>query len=172
MKFLTNLCILIFSLSIITSCNKEEYLNGEYDCTFEEIDDNRDGEYDDTEIAIVDECRDNAFTSKVEIENNLIGEWQLVGYIAGWIPTHSQPCSRIIISEEELILEYTDAYTDAVTTYSWEIRETNAAGNQQFSLITTPYSTTAAMGLFCDNYMYSSVAAPDDADLYIYQKVE
>jgi len=174
-KYLIGLYILASLSLIFTSCNKEEYLSGEYNCVFEQIDENRDGELDDNERAIIDECRENALTSKAEIENNLIGEWRLVGYASGWLATPSQPCSRVIFSEEELTLEYSSGI-DTITTHLWEIEEITIAGNQGFRLNTNPrlidLLNPLAIGKFCNNYMYSGAAASVDSDSFIYQKVK
>jgi len=135
--------ILIAILAFFAACEETTFTN-QNDCVFVE-NDNMDGIIDDTERGIMDYCRENSFTSKSEIESNLIGEWKLIGHGEGWISTLSQPCAYITILEGTLAFEfeqkYMDVYeVDTITFHSWEIEEVNWAGGQYFSLNTTPYA--------------------------------
>ena len=42
-------------------------------------------------------CRDYPLSSIQEIENNLIGQWKLIGHGEGWVPQVSEPCALIDI---------------------------------------------------------------------------
>ena len=68
-----------------------------YDCVFEQIDENMDGKIDEEEAAIMKICRDYPLSSIQEIENNLIGQWKLIGHGEGWVPQVSEPCALIDI---------------------------------------------------------------------------
>ena len=185
MKFPTLVVILIpfFTLSIL-SCNKdndpnmmqekdEQTIMQSYDCTFEQNDENMDGLIDDNERAIMNECRENAFTSKVEIENNLIGEWELIGHGEGWVPRISQPCGYLTISMDELVFEFTNAWIDTITTHSWTIKETESVNDSKiFNLETTPKTTfILPINEFCPEYMFGNITTIIDGNLYLYKKV-
>lgn len=140
----------------------------EYNCTFEQNDEDMEGLIDDTERELMVTCNDNKLTSKSEIEANLIGEWELVGHGEGWVPRLSQPCSYITITEEELILQFENGYLDTLTTHTWEITAHNT-GN--FSLEFTPNDNAGIfINVFCEDYMYGD-GTPLDGNMYLYQKV-
>lgn len=166
--------ILIAMLIFFASC-EDTILSNQNDCVFEE-NNNMDGLIDDIERAIMDDCRDNAFTSKSEIENNLIGEWKLIGHGEGWISTVSQPCAYITVLEDALTFEYEHRiggtyYLDTLTFHSWEIEEVNWSGGQYFRLNATPYTSGLFINQFCNDYMYGD-GTSSDGNMYLYEKVE
>ena len=173
-----SLFLALFSLVfILFSCKKDEKTDisdpfppsVSTDCSFVQNDEDMDGLIDEAERAIMEDCFTNRFTSKSEIEANLIGEWQLVGHGEGWIPTVSQPCGYIIISEDELIFDFETGYYDSTTVHTWELV---AQQNNFFGLEVTPIiGAQFYMNIFCENYMYSD-ATPSDGNMYLYQKVE
>lgn len=140
----------------------------DYNCTFEQNDEDMDGLINDVERALLDDCRNNEFTSKSEIEANLIGEWELIGHGEGWIPRVSQPCSYITITAEELIFQFESGYLDTLTTHTWEIATHNS---DNFSLEFTPNDNAGIfINVFCEDYMYGD-ATPLDGNMHLYQKV-
>ncbi len=166
--------ILIIIVALFAAC-EEAILTNQNDCVFEE-NNNMDGIIDSTEWAIMNDCTENAFTSKNEIENNLIGEWKLIGHGEGWVHTISQPCAYVTVLDDALILEYESGYSnvyyvDTVTLHSWQIEEVNWSGGQYFNLTTTPYAPGLYINQFCTNYMYGD-ATPSDGNMYLYEKVE
>lgn len=174
MKQITLIIIAITLLSILVSCNKDE--NGknqsDYDCVFEQNDNDMDGLIDDTEKMIMDECMENSLSSKSKIENNLIGEWELVGHGEGWFPSISQPCGYIIISEDDLTFEFRNENNDIASTYQWEIEEVSSSGGIFFKLEILPEPPEGLIiSRFCDNYMFSD-ATPRDGNMYLYKKVD
>ena len=188
MKILNFILVVVATLAILSSCKKEEISvdpglpvgtidsvgildPGNHDCIFEQNDDGLDGLIDATERALMDECSENAFTSKGEIEDNLIGEWELAGH-GGWCGVSSQPCAYITITADELTFEYKDAVTDTITTYSWELEERNWNGRTLFSLNTLPeVEEKIFMTNFCSNYMYIDLTSID-GNMYLYGKVK
>ena len=140
-----------------------------YDCEFVQNDDDMDGLIDDNESAIMQDCYDNRFTSKSEIEANLIGEWELIGHGQGWVPTISQPCGFITITEDNLYFEFENSTIDTATVHTWEV---NSAPSGIFTLELDPISNLDALFLyvFCDEYMYGD-ATPVDGNMYLFQKV-
>jgi len=162
--------ILISILALFVSCEDTIIFDNQNDCVFEE-NSNMDGFIDDTERAIMTDCRENPLTSKSEIENNLIGEWKLIGHGEGWIPTISQPCAYVTILDGVLAFEAEDSNIDTVTFHSWEIEEVNWSGSQYFVLNTTPLAYGLNINKFCNNYMYVD-ATPFDGNMYLYEKVK
>ena len=174
MKNLNFTLILVVALTLFMSCDKEDTFvdPGSHSCVFEQNDEDMDGLIDATERSIMDQCSENAFTSKSEIEDNLIGEWELIGHGEGWIPTKSQPCAYVTITADELTFEYESAGTDTTTMHSWEIEEVNGSGGTFFRLNTFPeYVEGLLITQFCLTYMYGN-AMPSDGNMYLYQKVK
>ena len=167
----STLPLLILSF-LLVSCNKttDDEMNENIDCVFEQIDENMDGLIDDFERGIMNECMTNAIHSKLDIINNLIGDWKLVGYGTGWITTPSQPCALISISHDELTFEYTNEHIDTITTHLWEIEELNNGAS--FRLKVTPDEIEGLfINQFCESYMYGD-ATPSDGNMYLYKKIK
>jgi len=155
---------------IATSCSDDDIpeVTYTYDCEFVQNDADMDGIIDDTEKAIMEECMEDKFTSKSDIESNLIGEWELIGHGEGWIPTVSQPCGYITITNDELVYAFENAYVDTTITHTWEIED---HGNGVFSLQVFPeYYDGLSMHVFCSDFMYGD-ATPFDGNMYLYKKV-
>ena len=176
--------VLISIISVFVSCHNDVVVDIEPeteivteiesngDCVFEQIDENNDGLIDDTERSVMNDCTENNFTSISEIKNNIIGEWELVGYGHGWVPYPSQPCAHITVKEEELIFEFTNQSKDTITTYEWEIEEVFWSGGQYFRLNTLPeYVDGLYITYFCEKYMYGD-GTPSDGNMYLYEKVD
>jgi hypothetical protein len=136
------------------------------DCVFEQIDDNEDGWIDSTEQAIMNECFENRFMTRQQIEDNLIGEWNLVGHGEGWLPKYSQPCANIIIKSDELIFDFEDGFIDTISTHQWSIKETNSG---EFFLEAEPISFYLNFSTFCEEYIFLN-HTPSDGNMYLYQK--
>ena len=165
MKILNFTLLLVATLTILTSCKKEE-IPVDIGCHFEQNDKNQDGVLDATEKAMLKECIKNKFTSKSEIENNLIGEWKLVGF--GGL-SNTQPCVYITITADELTFEYKNTYRDTTTIHSWEVEEINTTS---FRLITfSDYIEELSISKFSSIYMFKSPSIVGGST-YIYQKVK
>jgi len=154
------------------SCNKSDQdlatKNNIHDCEFIQNDENMDGLIDETERTIMDDCFQSKFTSKNEIESNLIGEWELIGHGEGWTSSPSKPCSFITVSEDQLIFEYKDANLDTATSHDWQITENS---NGIFTIKVTPeYPVGINISIYCDKNMYGD-ATPRDGNMYLYQKI-
>jgi len=116
MESLKFIAVFVLILTLLVSCSKEAD-----HCTFVINEASEDGLFDEMERAIINDCSENSFLSKSEIESNLIGEWELTGYAVGWFATVTQPCGYIVISEDQLTFKYEDAYTKTHSTHGWTI---------------------------------------------------
>lgn len=169
------LLFILLVLIISISCNDnndnemeiEEMEMESNDCVFEQIDDNEDGWIDSTEQAIMNECFENRFMTGQQIEDNLIGEWDLVGHGEGWLPKFSQPCANITFTSNSLIFDYEDEFTDTITTHQWVIKESN---NGAYFLEVEPSSYLLTFGTFCEDYFFFN-STPFDGNMYLYQKI-
>ena len=140
------------------------------DCAFEQIDENMDGIIDETERSIMKDCLDNIFSSKSIIENNIIGEWSLIGHGEGWVPSVSQPCGYIKITTEELIFKFQNAYIDTMITSGWEIEDVSTGLFDAFKLkIDSEFQEGLGMTNFCEQFIYVD-ATPSDGNMYLYEK--
>ena len=130
-----------------------------------------DGEIDDNERMIMLECHENRFTTKSEVEENLIGEWEIIGHGAGWSINEPQPSGFLTITEDELFFEFKINTTEFIDTAQWEIVDTVHLGEDVFLLETTPeLHKASSMVIFCENYMYRN-DVPFDGHMYLYEKV-
>ncbi|MFK7951339.1 MAG: hypothetical protein AB8B73_00730 [Ekhidna sp.] len=151
-----------------------------YDCVFEQIDENMDGLLDNTERMLQEECYRDRLLSKSSIENNLLGEWELIGHALSWNGEKiSQPCGYITIEKSQLIYQYNDQFGDTVFVRQWEILEgIDYRDNQYFYLETfvndpeaIDYSKGLSISNFCEKYMYED-QTPWDGNIYLYKKVK
>ena len=130
-----------------------------------------DGLIDENERTLMDECRANAFTSKTEIENNLIGEWELIGYGDGWFPFTSQPCAYLTFTEQELKFEIENFFLDTTFLLNWEIETLDTTGTFYRLKTSEPTKVGLFIGTFCESYMFGDATARD-GHMHLYQKVE
>lgn len=169
MKNILILALLFSSLTLFTSCCDDDETPAEYFCVFEQNDADMDGIIDETERSIMTECDENAFESKSEIEDNLIGEWKLIGHGEGWIPTISQPCGYATFTKEELTFQYNDGIIDTTYIRTWEIEVFDSSN---FRLKINP---SGVIGLnitkFSSKYFYGDYT-PVDGNMYLYEKVK
>lgn len=141
-------------------------------CEFVQIDDNEDGVIDSTELEIMYSCYENAFQTVAEIEENLIGEWELVGYGDWWGWFKSNPCSYIVIEKDELLYQFTNEQFDTLITFQWHIEERGLPGIKLFQLVLEPEIwPRPAMRTFCSDYMYFD-DTPVDGSMNLYEKVK
>lgn len=174
MKY-TIFSITLFSfLFLFSSCSDDtgSSSNTGMDCVFEQIDENKDGLIDETERSLMEECRENKYSSKSEIVDNLIGEWQLIGHGEGWIPTVSQPCGYVTFTEEEYTLEYDDGSTDIEITSTWDIDVIESPAGTFFRFdLDGEFTYPLSAAIFCPKYFYGD-ATPVDGNMYLWEKVE
>ncbi len=169
-----NVLILALILFVFTSCdkNKEENIVEVFDCEFVQNDENQDGLIDEEESELMQDCVDNAFDSKNEIEENLIGEWIMVGHGEGWLANASQPCAYIVFEEDELIFKFENGSVDTLVTLSWEINEAQSPSSSIFKLVAGDnYFDALDINIFSEELMFGN-ATPLDGNMYIYKKVK
>ena len=177
MKNLNFTLLFIAALTILSSCKNDLPTEGPIDpiindCSFEQNDEDMDGLIDATERSIMEQCANNALLTKSEIEDNLIGEWELIGHGEGWVSKISQPCGHLTITADDLTLEFENAFVDTVTMHSWEIEELNWGTSSFYSLKASPDNAPGlSISQFCSTYMYGD-GTPRDGNMYLYEKVE
>lgn len=139
-------------------------------CEFVQVDENMDGLLDEEEKILWQECIDNKFSDNDQIRNNLIGNWELVGYMAGWLPRISQPCSRIRITEEEVSMDYHSFSIDTTITFPFELDNSDPfkfvfdIPNEDLNWILPITAVSEDLMVGPEGWI--------DADLHIYRKVE
>ncbi len=175
MKIIKFILALLIISNLNLSCKSDD--DGEptpeeiIECVFVQNDADQDGLIDATERSIMDECSANALSTKSEIENNLIGEWLLIGHGEGWIPIYSQPCGYITITADELVYEIEDGQGKRTETYSWTIEErAGPNGTYNFLSLSDDYYNLF-INEFCTDYMYGD-ATPSDGNMYLFEKVK
>lgn len=152
--------ILIAILSFLASCEEENL--------------SQDGLIDNEEMELMEACSDNLFTSKSEVEEHLIGTWNLIGYGNSADADRPHPSIHLTINETDLTIDYSDEDEEWTETVSWEIEETSTPAGQFFSLKTTPVQYMVKIQHFCKNYMYGIIASVrvDQELMFLYEKVE
>ena len=158
---------LLFLLTVLMSCNEDDI--NRHDCVFGQNDESLDAA---EENAIMKECYESRLTSKSDIENNLIGKWELIGHGESWGNSNPKPCSYItIINNKLLLFQFKNERMDTATIHSWEVRERGVSGHSFYLFITPapPYSIYPK--IFCNSYMYED-DRPVDGYMHLYKKVE
>lgn len=167
---------ILLTLSIIFmvfGCsNNEDVMPTGMDCVFEQIDGSMDGMIDPTERMIMDECAASTLVTKDQIEQNLIGEWQLVGHGTGWLSGESQPCGYIKIVDNELTFRFESSYIDTTVLLLWELETLPRGTEPYFRLKVTPDVFDGLyIDHFCEDYMFGD-GTPFDGNMYLYEKVK
>lgn len=163
--------LILISLLLTASCGDDpEESTHVYNCVFDSTDKSDNGVIDDEERAIMNDCRNQSLFSKNDIEENLIGAWELIGHGEGWFVSVPEPCGYLMISEDELRLEFTSAYRDTVSFHEWMIEEVINGSGSNFHLRVEPVAHEVAMTVFCESFMYVN-NTPVDGNMYLYEKV-
>ena len=128
---------------------------------------------DDTVQSLISECDQKLFTTKLEIENNLIGDWELVGYEDGWSTTRPNPQILIMITGEKLTIDFESSTLNSITEHEWEISEVEQTNGQKyFKLDFDPkHAANIGIGSFCEIYMYGDAIARD-GNMYLFEKIK
>ena len=150
-----HLIILISIFTFLTSCQKA------------------DGLIDNKEERLMEECSEQPFSSKSALEENLIGEWKLVGYGNSVFEDEPQPDINLTISDTEIIFKFSDEDEELEDVISWEVDEINSPSGQFFRLNTTPARSELTLYQFCEKYMYGETSSINStvARMYLYKKV-
>lgn len=179
MKDLISIFAILIILSLTLSCDRDDEANlpegatdGLQDCMFEQINENMDGFIDDNERTIMNECRESKITSKSELEDNLIGTWDIIGFGHGWVWSVSQPCSSISITEDNLTFKFSNDFLDTTIISGWEVTEVSTSSGE----IVAEFSIEEGLPWFfintvCSQYMFGD-ATPSDGNMHLYEKVE
>jgi len=159
-------------ITILSACSKKNTTpRSSNNCEFVQNDADMDGLIDENERNLMNECQMNAFTSKSEIENNLIGEWELIGHGEGWFSSISQPCAYLTFTEQELKFEIENIFLDTTFLLNWEIEILDSIGTSYRINTFGPPKIGLNIETFCENYMFGD-ATPRDGYMFLYQKVE
>ncbi len=116
-------------------------------------------------------CRESEFLSREEIENNLIGDWQLIGIRSGWVNEFEKKDIRLKIDAEKIVLN--DRTTGEIFETDWELKFVEVNSYQYHYLETDEdgFNNRLGMETFCEEMMYGT-GRVDDADIYVYYKVD
>lgn len=162
--------IVVACLILLSACNDDNsVLEMRTNCDFVHNEENKDGAIDEWERTIMDECLANRLTERGDLERHLPGTWELVGFGHGWFHGTSQPCSKITITDQSLILEYDNGGIDTTATYSWNLAE-GPAGNISFQITPRPLGNIFFSAI-CKDYMYGDGTFAD-GNMHVYMKVE
>ena len=143
------------------------------ECIYGENTDEMGGFLDSLEQLLLNECEEYELIAEDEIRENLIGEWQLIGYADGWGIPFGQPCAYIKISTDELVYTFQDDSGDTTTTHAWDLEATTLwEGSRRFRLKLIPEANEGLkIRVFCKHYMFENDNVADGF-IYLYQKVK
>ena len=125
-------------------------------------------------------CRENKFETTTEIQENLIGQWELVGIKSGWVDTIFFECIILEIDENNIILRNT--LTGETTTSEWEIEAWTVNSHKGHYLVTSfsnAFDPTSGdewkenkigIEVFSPNLMYGTDRT-DDGSSYLYERI-
>ena len=120
---------------------------------------------------IITNCNGSEITSKEDIENNLIGDWQLIGISTGWV--HQFEKSNISLRIDENSIVFNDVDRGEVIESNWNLIFVEVNSIQYYYLETSEESLRYILGMqtFCDQFMYGNGRVSDGAT-YVYHKVK
>ena len=154
--------LIIIAASLIMSCNKDDTSTGnaiEIN-TIEELEE------------IITSCSGSEFQTKEEIENNLIGEWKLLGIRSGWVNQFEKSNITLKINDELIVLNDNDTGEIFETTWKLSFIEVNTY--QYYYLETSEdgfNNSRLGMQTFCEKFMYGT-GLVDDGNTYVYHKMD
>ncbi|MEM6379476.1 MAG: hypothetical protein AAF705_14805 [Bacteroidota bacterium] len=122
------------------------------------------------EFEVLEDCQNESITTIKQIEENLIGKWELVGYACGNCIDGSAPSASIHFQPGGGEYQFDDGFESIDQGFTWRIEETrNLFGETILALSTNPRLPGLAAEVFCRNYMtYNNT--PVDGPLLIYAK--
>ena len=125
------------------------------------------------ERAVMEECQAAEILTKKQIEENLIGNWRLVGYSCGFCAFSVAPtASADFQSDRSGRFIYNGGNGETAQDFTWSIIDTlGFDDNPTFLLQTEPEIHQLDMTVFCQDYMFNSddnVIA--DLPIFIYAK--
>lgn len=167
--------VLAITLFCLSSCDKrtpEEKILSNFDCEFMQVDGDNDGLIDEDEAEFMQLCINEVYDSKEEIEDNLIGEWILVGHGEGWVSTISQPCAYAIFEKDVVTYKFENASVDTIITIEYEIKESQSPSSKIFSIdVGDLFVDGLRITQFSPMYMFGDATARD-GNMYLYEKVK
>ena len=119
---------------------------------------------------LMNQANDEKLTDSTMIVENLIGQWGLIGLVSQWFEFETgQECIKLTIDANRIELE--DMNTGLTSSTEWELKQIN--GFTAFYLETNEeiFNNRIGMQIFSDNIMFGD-GRVDDADIYIYEKLE
>ena len=118
-----NLIILITILFVFNSCEKKKVGAIDlYDC--KDMTSVLDPNIDDNEFNLIVECNENQLQSKLEIEEEIQGTWELIGYGGGWLQSNQiADCILLDIMENSVDVRLISSALDTTFTSSYHISD-------------------------------------------------
>lgn len=172
MKSFYPIYLIIILPLVLISCSKSipntELPYFKVPCVFVQNDEAMEGLVDSVERELMRECSENSFTTTKEIEENLIGIWNLIGHGYPWVPHLSKPCAQLRITEHYINYQYEDNFVDTTSVHEWEITVSEIG---TFSLKISPkIDHGLKVTIFSEKYMYyNDIKA--DGNMYLFEKV-
>ena len=120
---------------------------------------------------IRENCRAEAYSDSLQIAENLVGNWELVGYGCGFCIPHDPPMAELTLGKNTGVLELTNyGEADTLHTFQWELERYNIGTESVgFRFRATPSQFTLHMRNFCKDYMFFD-DSPVDGLFMLYEK--
>jgi len=159
MKYLN---LILIALITLASCSNDE-LTKSIEC--DKLTSREDAQN------LMSQVSDERLADSTQIVENLIGEWGTIGLVSAWFEFEAgQECIKLTIDSNTIELE--DMNTGLTSSTEWELKQIESNGFTIFYLQTDEeINHRMGMEIFSDNVMFGS-GRWDDADIYIYEKLE
>jgi len=169
MSISKNVLALILILGFFTSCQDDD-ANNEMEVELNFNCETNDSTINEAEQSLIAECTENNLSSKSEMENALLGEWELIAHGCSIFSEDPQPCINLTFSNDELILVFKDEFQEQTDTFSWEVIEINSSPILEI----TPSTSLLPIRSICNEYIhgFNLGLTGTSAKEYLYQKVE
>lgn len=150
-------CLFLLSLTL-WSCQEESVIDNEYI------------RISDSEQQLLDDCSAAPIVDSLAIAQNVIGEWQLVGYACNFCVPIAGVLASVTIREDStgLASYQDDSFSESIN-FSWDIRREVIQGDTSYYLITEPARSYMTMTNFCEAYMFRN-SYINDGGMFLFEK--
>ncbi|HKK75401.1 MAG TPA: hypothetical protein VJ953_10035 [Saprospiraceae bacterium] len=150
-------CLFLLSLTV-WSCQDESPVDDEYI------------RISDNEQQLLDDCSAAPIIDSLAIAQNVIGDWELVGFACNFCISVSDVFASITIKDDSTgLASYQDETFSESINFSWDIRREVLQGDTTYYLITEPARSYLTMTDFCEAYMFRN-SYLNDGGLFLFEK--
>lgn len=141
-----------------------------WSCEDETVTDNSFNQISEAEQQLLDDCSAASIVDSLAIAQNVIGEWEMVGYACNFCaPVSAVFASLTIESDSTGFTSYQDDSFSESLSFTWNIEREILQGDTSYYLITEPARAYTTLFTFCESYMYRN-GFINDGGMFLFEK--